>query len=165
MSCLICFGFWSLNSGCGKRKLFKYIKNDGKWTEIIAGRRRTCKSGTLEQKKVYYLLLFKKKRWTKEEKSVIQSIKSDTEHCWDPLLESEVTQSPIIYKILLFEELPPFFPSCPPAILLLFFLSLGTVAFMSRLISQGLDAFLRLVFTTKLMVHVCRPWSGPALLP
>lgn len=81
---------------------------------------------------IYCCVKKKKKRRPKEEKSVILSIKSDTEHCWDTLLKSTVTQCLIIYTTFLFEELPPvFFPPRHSSLLavFVFFLSLGDTSF------------------------------------
>lgn len=182
MSHLILFGCWSLNSVGGKRKWFHYLKNDGTWTEIIAGiipGRQGCYFYSSDSMYMYIIYCCakkkkksknkKKKKWKKRKKRVLLSIKNDTQHHWDPMQKSAVTISPIIHKTPALKCYHLFFflslslPQCTLTVVLILLLPLGTVALMSWLISQGSDARLHLVFTVKLIAHVCRPCSGPAL--
>ena len=112
---------------------------------------------------VYYLLLWRKKR--KRKKWGILSIKNDTQHHWDPLQKSADTLSPIIHKTLLLWSAATCFlplmlfptprPRPPP--------SSEDCSFNVLSHLSGFECALHLVFTMKLIVHVCWPCSRPAL--
>lgn len=101
----------------------------------------------------------------KKRNGALMSIKNDTQHHWEPLQKSAVTLSPIIHRTV-FEVLPPVFsssvlfpphyPHPPPS-------SRDTrFNVLSHLPAFGC-AFSRLAFTVKLIAHMCRPCTGPAL--
>lgn len=99
----------------------------------------------------------KRKKWG------ILSIKNDTQHHWDPLQKSVDTLSPIIHKTLLlwsaatcFLPLMLFPTRHPPP-------SSEDCSFNVLSHLSGFECSSHLVFTMKLIAHMCWPCSRPAL--